>query len=276
MEVLAVVHQENIIHRDIKPQNIMRRQDGKIILIDFGAVKEVHTLVVDTQGQSSLTVTIGSPGYMPTEQAGGRPKISSDIFAVGMLGIYALTGIKPDELPKDPATEEVIWRNLVTVSDKLAQTLTKMVKYHFKERYQSAEEALKALIDSSLSPSQPTPGLKLISKQVTVQTAPQNSRIRLVQTVGLVGICFSLGLSILHLLFPSILSNKESTQSQRLTYTVKSGDTLESIAEKFCSNRTYWELIVAVNPELQKRENRLEVDQVLKIPVSCRPRRTAR
>ncbi|MDM3848976.1 MAG: LysM peptidoglycan-binding domain-containing protein [Aphanizomenon gracile PMC627.10] len=53
------------------------------------------------------------------------------------------------------------------------------------------------------------------------------------------------------------------------TYTVKSGDTLSSIAGKFCSTSTDWQLIVAVNPELQKRENQLDIDQVLKIPSSC-------
>jgi LysM repeat protein len=54
------------------------------------------------------------------------------------------------------------------------------------------------------------------------------------------------------------------------TYTVKSGDTLSSIAGKFCSKSTDWQLIVAVNPELQKRENQLDIDQVLKIPSSCK------
>ena len=53
------------------------------------------------------------------------------------------------------------------------------------------------------------------------------------------------------------------------TYTVKSRDTLSSIAGKFCSKSTDWQLIVAANPELQKRENQLDIDQVLKIPSSC-------
>ncbi len=54
-----------------------------------------------------------------------------------------------------------------------------------------------------------------------------------------------------------------------VTYTVKSGDTLSSIAAKFCNKPTDWQLIIAANPELQKRENKLDVDQVLKIPSSC-------
>ena len=94
LEVLAVVHQHNIIHRDIKPPNIMRRRkDGKIVLIDFGAVKEIGALAVNAMGQTSLTVAVGSPGYMPSEQAHGKPRLSSDVYAVGMLGIQALTGL---------------------------------------------------------------------------------------------------------------------------------------------------------------------------------------
>lgn len=65
LEVLVVVHKLNIIHRDIKPQNLMRRgKDGKIVLIYFGAVKEISTLIVNAQGQTSWTVPIGTPGYM--------------------------------------------------------------------------------------------------------------------------------------------------------------------------------------------------------------------
>jgi LysM domain len=54
------------------------------------------------------------------------------------------------------------------------------------------------------------------------------------------------------------------------TYTVKSGDTLSSIAAKFCSKSNDWQLIVAANPELQKRENKLDIDQELKIPSNCK------
>ncbi len=144
LEVLEVVHHQKIIHRDIKCQNIMRRRrDRKIILIDFGAVKE--TMTINAQGKSILTIGIGTPGYQSSEQANGRPRLCSDIYAVGMLGIYALTGIQPHDLPKDPRNDEVIWRNFVNVSEEFANILTKMVRYHFSDRYPSATEALTAL-----------------------------------------------------------------------------------------------------------------------------------
>lgn len=155
LEVLAIVHQQNVIHRDLKPANLMRRQDGKIILIDFGAVKEIGTMVVNAQGQTSFTVGIGTSGYMPSEQAKGKPKLCSDIYAVGMIGIQALTGQPPDTLPEDPQTGEVIWRNRAQVSNNLGNILDKMVRDHFSQRYQNAGEALQAIL--SLSRPSPPP-----------------------------------------------------------------------------------------------------------------------
>lgn len=156
LEVLAIVHQQNVIHRDLKPANLMRREDGKIILIDFGAVKEISTMVVNAQGQTRFTVGIGTSGYMPSEQANGKPKLCSDIYAVGMIGIQALTGQPPHTLPEDPQTGEVIWRNQAQVSNYLANVLDKMVRDHFSQRYQNAEQALQAILSLS-PPSTPTP-----------------------------------------------------------------------------------------------------------------------
>lgn len=144
LEVLAFVHQHEIIHRDIKPSNIRRRQDGKIVLIDFGAVKQISTQIINSQGQTSFTVAIGTPGYMPSEQANRHPQFSSDVYAVGMIGIQALTGIFPLHLPKD-SQGEVVWQNQARVSKKLADILDKMVRYDFRQRYYSADEALQAL-----------------------------------------------------------------------------------------------------------------------------------
>jgi eukaryotic-like serine/threonine-protein kinase len=141
LEVLDFVHRHNIIHRDIKPHNIMRRHsDQKIVLIDFGSIKKLGI-----QG-ATLTISVGTPGYMPTEQAKGKPKLSSDVYAVGMIGIQALTGLKPDELQEDADTGEIIWRDQAQVSDRLADVLDTMVRERHGQRYQSAAEALQALI----------------------------------------------------------------------------------------------------------------------------------
>ena len=163
--VLSFVHQNNVIHRDIKPQNIRRRDnDGKLVLIDFGAVKEIQVLQRDAQGQTQVTVAIGTSGYMPSEQANGRPKLSSDVYAVGIIALQALTGIYPQDLPEEPSTGKVLWRNHApSVSDAMAEVLNRMVQDHFSQRFHSATEVLTALIDITSEPhyevlqeSQPT------------------------------------------------------------------------------------------------------------------------
>lgn len=150
LEILAFVHQQNVIHRDIKPANLIRRQqDGKLVLIDFGAVKQISNQVINSQGQTSLTVAIGSPGYMPAEQQAGKPRFCSDIYAVGIIGIQALTGLHPKQLPEDSVTSEIIWRDRVQVSPELGDILDKMVRFDFRQRYQSALEVLKSLDSKS-------------------------------------------------------------------------------------------------------------------------------
>jgi serine/threonine protein kinase len=143
--ILDFVHSQNVIHRDIKPDNIMRRQqDGKLVLIDFGAVKQVRSQNTIMASQVSQSVAIGTPGYMPSEQVSGHPRPSSDLYALGKIGIQALTGLLPIQLLED-ADGEVIWRQQAPVSEGLAAFLTQMVRHYFKMRYQTAGEALQAL-----------------------------------------------------------------------------------------------------------------------------------
>jgi len=150
LTVLAFVHQQGVIHRDIKPSNLIRRQqDGRIVLIDFGAVKQVSGGIVDaTTGQSSLTVAVGTYGYMPNEQLAGNPRFSSDVYAVGMIGIQALTGINPRNLDEDPRTGELQWHDPSTapaIHPELAAVLARMIRYDFRQRYETAVEALDAI-----------------------------------------------------------------------------------------------------------------------------------
>jgi serine/threonine protein kinase len=146
LEALEFVHKYKVIHRDIKPDNIRRRHlDNTIFLIDFGAVKEVRTQLVNKQGQITSTVIIGTPGYMPLEQQRGKPQLSSDVYAVGIIAIQAITGLLPDKLEEDIKTGEIIWRKYANVSPKLATVLDKMVSYDFRNRYPTAKEALQAV-----------------------------------------------------------------------------------------------------------------------------------
>ncbi|MEH2066379.1 MAG: protein kinase [Nostoc sp.] len=212
LEVLVVVHEQNIIHRDIKPQNLMRRrEDGKIMLIDFGAVKEIEGLAENTQGQVTSTIIIGSNGYMPNEQASSKPRLSSDIFAVGIVAIQALTGRIPQEFPED-ANGEIIWRHWANVSDRLGDILTKMVRYNFSQRYQSAAQALQTLAYSTspttvVAPSYSASPVK--QKSTTRQTFGFNGAVLAATVIG-VGVVAMLGLSyFLRQQSPQITENTE-------------------------------------------------------------------
>lgn len=145
--ILVFVHQQHVIHRDIKPANLIRRrQDNKLVLIDFGAVKQVSMALGDALPEQALTIAIGTQGYMPPEQISGNPRFSSDLYAVGMIGIQALTGIRPDRLERDIQTGEIRWRNAAaSVHPGLADILDQLVRYHFMTRYQSVEEPLQAI-----------------------------------------------------------------------------------------------------------------------------------
>ncbi|MEG5213003.1 serine/threonine-protein kinase [Microcoleus sp. ARI1-A1] len=150
LEVLVFVHKQNVIHRDLHPQNlIMRASDGKIVLIDFGAVKEINT----SQNSNSQTQSRGGgtqQEYIPPEQAIGSPKFCSDIYSVGIIGIQALTGMRPKQLKLDNLGN-LIWHKNATVTPEFARVLDQMVLYHFPQRYPSATEALQALKNLEVS-----------------------------------------------------------------------------------------------------------------------------
>jgi CHASE2 domain-containing sensor protein/tRNA A-37 threonylcarbamoyl transferase component Bud32 len=145
LTVLDFIHRRNVIHRDIKPSNIIRRQlDNSLVLVDFGSVKQLQTQI--TMAQEKYTVAIGTMGYAAPEQFFGKPVFSSDIYALGTIGIQAVTGVPPTELEEDPTTHEVIWRHHVPkVNETLVAILNKMVRYYPSNRFQSATAVMKAL-----------------------------------------------------------------------------------------------------------------------------------
>ncbi|MGK7922346.1 MAG: tetratricopeptide repeat protein [Trichodesmium sp.] len=145
LEGLEYIHRQDIIHLDIKPSNLIRRKsDNKIVISDFGAIKEIETLVVSADGEIRGSV-VGTPGYMSVENLGGKPKINSDIYALGITAIQALTGISPIDLLRNTKTNQILWRELTVVTDELANILDKMVCHDYEERYQSATEVLNDL-----------------------------------------------------------------------------------------------------------------------------------
>ena len=203
LEVLEYIHDQGVIHRDLKPSNIRRRtKDQKIVIIDFGAVKEIQK----SHNPKNPTI-IGTNGYTPDEQRKGQPKLSSDIYAVGIIAIQALTGKFAVDIEIDSNTGQVIWRNHVTVSDQLADILDKMVEFYYKDRYPSAKEALAALTQIPISP---TPSHHSPSKTSGITLPPPshnslphpNNKNRLVKVAGVGAALIMVGGIILFLIRP--------------------------------------------------------------------------
>lgn len=147
LPVVKFIHRCRIIHRDIKPPNIIRcADDGRLVLIDFGAVRECLGELGEGSYQTPITQFVGTPGFAPPEQQALRPTYASDIYALGMTCLFLLTGKTPIEFDSDPKTGTILWQHLVEVSDHFASVLNKMLSPDVADRYETSEELTRALL----------------------------------------------------------------------------------------------------------------------------------
>ena len=139
LDVLAYVHEQNVIHRDIKPDNIiLRRRDNMPVLIDFGIVKEI--LRASDDGNLTYSLVAGTPGYISPEQAAGQAVFASDLYSLGVTAIFLLTGKSP-RLMTDSATGKLNWRqHRLGVNPAFAAILDKSTELYLPDRYQSARQ----------------------------------------------------------------------------------------------------------------------------------------
>lgn len=161
--VLIYLHElaPPVIHRDIKPQNIIRKADGQVVLVDFGSVQDAYRATM-----SKGSTFVGTLGYMPPEQFRGQVVPASDLYALGATLVYLLTGRSPDELPQVRLKVDI--RPLLQTTPAFTLWLEQMLEPAVEDRFRTARDALAALKQETVLPVAMSPG-KL--------TKPHGSRI---------------------------------------------------------------------------------------------------
>jgi serine/threonine protein kinase len=143
LPVLAYLHEHQIIHRDISPENLMRRSlDGLPVLIDFGVGKEAATQILNSHANATM---VGKLGYAPPEQMQtGRAYASSDLYALAVTVIVLLTGREPQDMYDDRHLAWT-WQGYTQVSGGFAKILDRMLSHKPTQRFSQAEEVIEAL-----------------------------------------------------------------------------------------------------------------------------------
>lgn len=147
MEVLHLIHHKNYFHRDIKPENIMLRETGQLVLVDFGAARQITETYLAQLGQSGGITALSSAGYTPPEQEQGQAVPQSDFYALGRTLTYLLTAKHPtDQAVYNSYSNEFLWRmHVPQISAAFAQLLDEMIAPRAIDRPRDTGEILDRL-----------------------------------------------------------------------------------------------------------------------------------
>ena len=190
LSVLRFIHQNRIIHRNIKPSNLLiNDKNHQVILTDFGILADIKSL---PQGTSEQGIDQDQQNYWSPEQIAGRPTISSDIYALGMTTIEALTKVKPATFDRNQQTGKLLWSQDINLDRRLIKILDRMVQPDLGQRYQSADKVLHDLQKiNDFSDTQPKQTVQMGVKSVKRSARPRLGALPFL--IGLLGIGCLLG-----------------------------------------------------------------------------------
>ncbi|MEG3438583.1 RDD family protein [Pannus brasiliensis CCIBt3594] len=174
-KILHEVHRHQFFHRDIKPSNIILKPDGQLVLIDFGAARQVTGTVL-AGGQNTGIYT---PGYAPPEQSSGHSVPQSDFYALGKTFVFLLTGKDPSD-PKiyDINTNEFHWRKYApAVPEPLADFLDELMAEKPIDRPANTSILLRKINALKADPDRTSPKTGLLSRLEALSRAWSNKTV---------------------------------------------------------------------------------------------------
>lgn len=231
LKILDFAHKHGAIHRSIKPSNIIRRHlDGKLLLVDFALVQEISTPDSEKQGIEAKNLI-----YIPLEQKAGQIQSNSDLYALGMILIQALTGLSAEDLAvRKRAVEakydscEVFWPRSLRLQPQLRQILNKMVHPDYTQRYPNAAAVLADL--EALRHGQP---LRISKAKITPPQLPFKAHSG--------NKWMAIGLSLVSLLAIALVAN--IPQTFRIHYWLDRAQTEVQIGDDEAAIATYTRIL---------------------------------
>ncbi len=186
LTALAFTHEQGVVHQNLHPQHLIRQaSDGQIFLIHFGAIAKIARSKIDADGNlgSSIPVALhpytapeqrSSEATAPTNAAGPQP--ASDLYALGLIAIEALTGQKHHEFPYDPI-KGLLWRDQVNISLPLKEFIDRLIRHEWQDRFSTAQDALQTFNDQNARGQ-----IANDSRLATIVAAPKGEQTRFGQT----------------------------------------------------------------------------------------------
>ncbi|MGC1309615.1 MAG: D-alanyl-D-alanine carboxypeptidase family protein [Phormidesmis sp.] len=274
---LAFVHSQGVIHQNLHPRHLIRREaDGQIFLTEFGTLSKLACSTLNADGTLGSSVPVGLQPYMAPEQLQANPQPSSDLYALGLIAIEALTGCHHHEFTYDPHTglrwREELARCETSISLPLAEFIDRLIRHDWQGRFTTAAEALSTLQaqiarcqiadDSRLPTIIAAPGVKpSISKdtQTIHRPVPKNPYIFKMAT-GSIAVVLALGIGVKTYQWGEYRISRlpqtwQAWKQQSASYPVASPDELTpllkdgSIVMRPAAAEAFWQMVVAARSD---------------------------